>query len=219
VSASSSSRAGGRLGGFGSLGHLAGRFAGSLWPGAPSIAGEAWARHWLNPGEQALWARQCNQDRRHAIGVARDVGVALGDGDGTGVPRSVIAAALLHDVGKIESGLGTFSRVGATVAAAVLGRLRVAAWGSSASASPASGSSASAASSGAAAVPGAAAGEGGWRERAGRYVTHDARGAALLEAAGSAPFVVTWAREHHQPESTWTLDPALTAVLKAADGD
>jgi hypothetical protein len=170
-----------------------------LWPGAPSIAGEAWASHWLSPGERALWARQSNQDRRHAIGVAHDVALALGDGDGAGVAGVVLTAALLHDVGKISSGLGTFSRVGATLAATALGRERVAAW----AASPAVSSSALAA----------------WRARAGRYVSHDALGAALLVEAGSDPFVVTWAREHHQPESTWTLDPALTAVLKAADGD
>jgi hypothetical protein len=201
---SAPSPAGLRLGGFGSVGHLATRFAGSLWPGAPSVAGEAWAVHWLAPGERALWAKQSTQDRRHAIGVAHDVALALGDRDGAGVAGVVLAAALLHDVGKTSSGLGTFSRVGATVVAAALGRERVAAWGSSAA------SAASAASVG---------GVAGWRVRAGRYVSHDALGAALLVEAGSDPFVVTWAREHHQPESTWTLDPALTAVLKAADGD
>jgi hypothetical protein len=193
----SGSSLGPHLGGFGSLGHLAARFAGSLWPGAPSIAGEAWARHWLSPAERELWARQSNQDRRHAIGVAHDVGLALGDSDGTGVARRVLAAALLHDVGKVESGLGTFSRVGATMVAAALGRQRVSAWASSSASSPLA----------------------RWRARAGRYVSHDAMGAALLVEAGSDPFVVTWARQHHQPESTWTLDPALTMVLKAADGD
>ncbi len=200
------SGSGPRLGGFGSLGHLAVRFVGSLWPGPPSPAGEAWARHWLNPAERELWARQSNQDRRHAIGVAHDVGLALGDADGAGVAREVMAAALLHDVGKVESGLGTFGRVAATVLAAALGRERVAGW---------------------AALPdGAADGwrvaawrVAAWRARAGRYVTHDVRGGGLLVAAGSAPFVSTWAREHHQPEAGWTLDPALTQVLKAADGD
>jgi hypothetical protein len=51
-------------------------------------------------------------DRRHAVGVARRVQQALGDGAG----RPVIAAALLHDVGKVVCGLGTFGRVMATVA-------------------------------------------------------------------------------------------------------
>jgi hypothetical protein len=167
------------------------RFFGSLSPLPPSTADEAWARHWLRPGERELWGRQANADRRHAVGVAREVAAELGDPDGAGVAREVLAAALLHDVGKIEAGLGTFGRVGATVAATVVGRDTVAAWD----------------------------GRPGWAGRAGRYVTHDRRGGALLSATDSAPFTATWAREHHQPEATWTLSPTLTAVLKAADGD
>src|SRR5204863_134422 len=37
-------------------------------------------------------------------------------------PRPVVAAALLHDCGKSEAGLGTFERVGATVWITVVGR-------------------------------------------------------------------------------------------------
>lgn len=43
-------------------------------------------------------------DRRHAVGVARRVG-----------EPSLLEAALLHDVGKVDSGLGTFARVVATL--------------------------------------------------------------------------------------------------------
>jgi hypothetical protein len=63
-------------------------------------------------------------DRRHAVGVARRVCAALGGDD---VPAPVAAAALLHDVGKLASGLGTCGRVGATVVA-VAGRERVSSW-------------------------------------------------------------------------------------------
>ena len=38
-------------------------------------------------------------DRRHAVDVAKNV------------PEHLRVAALLHDVGKVESGLGTFARV------------------------------------------------------------------------------------------------------------
>src|SRR5439155_19397161 len=44
-------------------------------------------------------------DRRHSSAVARRAGG----------PEEVSAAALLHDVGKVEAGLGTFGRVLATV--------------------------------------------------------------------------------------------------------
>lgn len=76
---------------------------------------DGWALERLLAGERALWARMDANDRGHAIGVARAVGSD---------ERAVTAAALLHDVGKIESGLGTFGRVGATVAGMVAGRDR-----------------------------------------------------------------------------------------------
>ena len=81
--------------------HLARRFFGSLRRGGP--ADEQWAVSQLNEGERALWRRMSDPDRRHAVGVAQ------------AVPPELAVAALLHDVGKIESGLGTFARVGATL--------------------------------------------------------------------------------------------------------
>lgn len=178
--------------GFGSVGHLAGRFAGSLRPGGPGVGDEAWARHWLLPGERILWDGMDGADRRHAVAVARATAVRLGDADGTGVPRAVLAAALLHDVGKLHAGLGTWGRVGATVVAVTLGRERVAAW----SPRPA-----------------------GWRGKVGRYVRHDTLGAALLRHAGSDPLTAAWARQHHLPFDRWTLPVDVAAALHSADGD
>lgn len=63
-------------------------------------------------------------DRRHAVDVAREVVARLGP---DAVARPVVAAALLHDAGKVDSGLGTFARAGATVWAGALGRERAAA--------------------------------------------------------------------------------------------
>jgi HD domain-containing protein len=103
------------------LAHLAKRFVTSLWPGGPTAADDAWATHYLNAGEPMLWRRMPGFDRRHAVGVARRVCAAL-DADAT---RPVVAAALLHDVGKIESGFGVWRRVLATVWTGVRGRSRV----------------------------------------------------------------------------------------------
>jgi hypothetical protein len=102
--------------------HLARRFAGSLSPRPPASVDEAWARSQLGEGERAVWDRLSNPDRRHAVGVARDVVARLG----AGATRPVVAAALLHDSGKLDSGLGTFARVGATVWAGLRGRERAA---------------------------------------------------------------------------------------------
>ena len=51
-----------------------------------------------------------NQDRRHSALV----GQRFAELDPS-APRELVAGALLHDVGKIECGLGTFSRVVATL--------------------------------------------------------------------------------------------------------
>lgn len=102
--------------------HLARRFAGSLSTRPPSATDEAWALGQLLEGERTIWARLPNPDRRHAVGVARDVVRRLGDG----ATRPVVAAALLHDSGKLDSGYGTFARVGATVWAGLVGRARAA---------------------------------------------------------------------------------------------
>jgi len=98
-------------------GHLARRFVASLWPRGPSAAFEAWARSHLLGGEVALWDRMSGPDRRHAVAVARRADAMLVDPG-----RPVLAAALLHDVGKVDSGLGTPARVVATVVGMVGGR-------------------------------------------------------------------------------------------------
>ena len=112
--------------GFGSFRHLAVRFFGALDPRGPSDAEDSWAAGWLLPGEQDLWRRMSGPDRRHAAGVARETARLLGEDQPA---REVMASALLHDVGKVESGLGTFARVGVTVAAIGLGRERAAGLG------------------------------------------------------------------------------------------
>lgn len=180
------------LNGLGSPGHLARRFFASLRPGGPGTAGEAWARNWLKAPETTIWEGMSGPDRRHAVAVARRVAEASGSRDGTGVPRNLLAAALLHDAGKQKSGLRVAGRTGATVAAIVLGRDRVVSW---------------------------TAGRTGWAARAGRYLAHDEQGAQMLATAGSDPLVVGWARDHHRPTERWGVDPDLGHILKAADDD
>lgn len=94
----------------GNLSHLVARFFTSLSPAPPSVEDEVWADAHFLPGERALWARLGNRDRRHSVRVARRFVVAR-----PGASRAEIAGALLHDVGKVDCGLGTFGRVAATV--------------------------------------------------------------------------------------------------------
>lgn len=100
--------------------HLASRFFGALDPRGPGAHLERWALDHLLPGEVALWVRMSGPDRRHAVGVASEVVRLLGPR----AQRPVVAAALLHDVGKVDAGLGTLARVPATVLGLLGGRRR-----------------------------------------------------------------------------------------------
>jgi hypothetical protein len=101
------------------VGHLARRFAGSLGNRPPAAADDAWAAAHLAPGEQALWGRMGNADRRHSIEVARRFVARR-----PGATPAEVAGALLHDCGKVEAGLGTLGRVAATVAGPRTARFR-----------------------------------------------------------------------------------------------
>jgi len=170
-----------------SMRHLVRRFAGSLWPGGPTAAGEDWAQARLLPGEQDLWRRMSGPDRRHAITVAHRVERALGHE----ATRPVLAAAMLHDVGKVASGLGTFARVGATIVGLGGGRSQARDMQR----------------------------RRGLTRRVGLYLRHGEIGADMLAVAGSDPLTVAWTREHHRPPGEWTVDRHAAEALKAADDD
>jgi HD domain len=169
------------------LGHLVRRFFGSLRPGGPPPADDAWAVGSMTPGEAGLWRRMSAADRRHGVDVARRVDVTLGPP----ATRAVLAAALLHDVGKIESGFGPVRRAAATVAGMVGGHAAARRWLS----------------------------RPGLFGRVGRYLCHDEIGAGMLAEVGSDAFTIAWAREHHLPPERWTVAAEVGTALKAADDD
>lgn len=174
--------------------HLAARFLVSLSPAGPAPADDQWARASLLDGERRLWERMSGPDRRHAVGVARNAARLLGTLE---PPRAVVAAALLHDVGKVEASIGTLARAAVTLVALTVGRERLVQW------------------SGASSVSGRASS----RQRAGLYLTHDRLGARLLTAAGSDELTVAWAGEHHLAPERWSVAAPIGVALKAADRD
>jgi response regulator RpfG family c-di-GMP phosphodiesterase len=93
-----------------SLVHLVRRFVTSLSRQPPSASETAWALGQLLKSEAELWQQMTVQDRRHSILVARRFLECAPDAS-----RPEVAAALLHDIGKLASGLGTLSRVAATI--------------------------------------------------------------------------------------------------------
>jgi hypothetical protein len=167
--------------------HLARRFAGSLLPGGPRAADAAWVAEVLMPAELALWHRMYGPDRRHSVQVARDVERRLG----VEATSPVLAAALLHDVGKVDAKLRTYGRVVATLTIKLAGRDDVVEWRRST----------------------------GIHRRIALYALHPKIGGDALALAGSDPLTVAWAREHHDPRATWTVPLEIADVLDACDND
>jgi hypothetical protein len=172
-------------------GHLAGRFFGALRPGGPSPADRAWVESVLEPGEFALWARQPGHDQRHSAGVARRVEAALAGGPHAGDTRWP-ACALLHDIGKLASGLGIPARVLATL----VGRATdgaVADWEE----------------------------RPGLRRRIALYLRHPELGADMIELAGGRAEVAHWAGAHHDRArlDPLMLPAPVVKALVVADND
>ena len=169
--------------------HLVTRFAGSLVPLPPRRASAEWAEGFLLPHEVELWRRQRAADRRHSIAVARRVQAALGER----ATREVVAAALLHDVGKLDAGFGTYRRVIATLSGIAVGHDPevIKAWTKTT----------------------------GITRRVGLYLQHPRLGGDMLELGGSDPLTVAWTRQHHLPPDEWTVPPDLARALHEADDD
>ena len=167
--------------------HLVKRFVGSLRPGGPGAEATAWVAEVLSPDELDLWILMSGPDRRHSYGVARDVERALGHE----ATRPVLAAALLHDVGKLDAGLRTYGRVVATLSGAVAGHEMANLWVT----------------------------RSGFTRKVGLYLLHPRSGGDMLELAGSDPLTVAWTREHHLPEDQWTVRNDIARILKSCDDD
>jgi hypothetical protein len=165
---------------------------GSLRPGPPRASDVAWVEGVLPPGAVALWSRMPNPDRRHSVAVARRVDHALAGTAYAGDARW-LAAALLHDVGKIDSGLRTYGRVAATLAAGAAGRDHAETWST----------------------------RRGFTRRVGLYVQHPRLGADMIRVAGGPEEAAIWAAAHHQP-GTWDatgIPREVVAALESADDD
>jgi hypothetical protein len=167
--------------------HLARRFVRALWPGPPRARDVAWVAGILEPAELELWRSFPNHDRRYTIRVARLVDARLAGTEYAGQP-CWLAAALLHDVGKIDARLGVVGRSVATVIGAVAGPVRVDRW---------------------AQTP-------GFRRRVAWYLHHDDRGADRIRAGGGREEAAGWAWAHHQ-RGRWPASGVPITVAQALE--
>jgi hypothetical protein len=172
--------------------HLVGRFFSSLAPLPVRAADRAWVEDVLQPEELELWTHLSRADRRESIAVARRTAAALAGTDYEGDPRWT-AAALLHDVGKLDARFGPLRRSLATVLAVVLGRTTVEGW----------------------------VDKSGFVRRCALYTFHDQLGGDRLRIAGGRKEAALWADAHHRP-AIWDatgLPATVVMALAAADGE
>jgi hypothetical protein len=170
--------------------HLVRRFARALWSGSPRAEDVAWVADILDPGELDLWRSLPNHDQRYTIRVARLVDEQLA-GTEFGGDERWLAAALLHDTGKLDAGLGVVGRSVATLMGAFAGPARVERWAS----------------------------DSGFRRRVAWYLHHDERGADRIRAAGGRDEAAQWAWAHHHRDR-WRASGVPVPVadaLEAAD--
>ena len=168
--------------------HRARRFLASLWPSAVDPRDLEWSANWLTERERVLFGRMRGADRAHSMAVARSL-EAHYLGLGEEPPGWVMAAALLHDVGKTVPDLGTYGRVVATLSGWVGGADMAEQWADTT----------------------------GFTRKVGLYLKYPELGADLLAVAGSDERVVAWAREHHLPAQDWSVPAAEGELLAAAD--
>jgi hypothetical protein len=155
-----------------------------------SAADQAWAASLLQPAELDLWRRLSAHDQYHSVEVARGVERRLAGTEYAG-DGPWLAAALLHDIGKVAAGLSLTERV----VAALLGKLlpvgTARSW--------------------------AAAG-GARKRRLGVYLTHGPVGAEMIRAAGGREVIAAWTQAHQClpcPEVTGVPGPVARALSES----
>jgi hypothetical protein len=152
----------------------------------------AWVAAVLNDRELAVWRRLPMHDRRHSIAVARRVEAALAGTAYADDPRW-IEAALLHDVGKLDAGLGVLGRVAATLAGAAAGHDMADAWSQ----------------------------KRGITRRFGLYLRHPELGESRIRMCDGSREAAVWAEAHQDPDryDRTGLPRAVVDALAAADDD
>lgn len=163
--------------------HLASRFVFTLRVITPGQDEVNWVRQQLSDREFELWIRMSSADQAHSISVAKRAFEELPE------DKVILAAGLLHDVGKVVAESGMITRVIAAVAKPLVTPERIE-W---------------------------LAVRVSFFANLQSFLDYQRIGSELLQAAGSDEFVVRWAAEHHLEKDKWTVDMGRGEVLVRAD--
>lgn len=152
---------------------------------------QAWVRSILTPEEHRLWSRLSALDQDHAVKVAKEVRSRLA---ATPWANDTLwpGAALMHDIGKLDSALSPGERVVAMLASRIVSVRTARRWASRA---------------------------GGRRQRIGSYLIHGELGARMIRAAGGREEIAAWTEVHQGDRSLERLEmpPAVIGALLESD--
>jgi hypothetical protein len=170
---------------------LAGRAIAAMVRRRSDPADREWAESMLTPVEFGLWIRQSDYDQSHSVQVARRVERRLAATAHAGDPLWP-SAALMHDVGKLESELSLGERAIATLVSKTLGVATARRWAGSAA---------------------------GLKRRIGLYLIHGELGAAMIRAAGGREAIAVWSEIHqgYSGSAGAELPPVVVEALIESD--
>tara|TARA_B110000438_G_scaffold290351_1_gene325960 strand:+ start:138 stop:662 length:525 start_codon:yes stop_codon:yes gene_type:complete len=167
--------------------HLGKRFFTSLFPRSLREDEIRWVQEQLNSEEFKLWLSFSKADKRHSFEVAHRVTLKLKDQE-----TPYVAAALLHDIGKLSSCLGIFGRTIATLISPFLTRNKITIWTLKTK---------------------------GFRCQLANYLEHPKNGEKILKSIHSAPLTIAWVSEHHSADEKWSVPHEIGLLLSEADND
>ena len=167
--------------------HLTKRFWFSLNPRKLSEENLDWVRSHLSENEFDYWKKFSTADKQHSFQVARQAASEIGE-EG----KEFLAAALLHDIGKLESGFTIFGRVFATLCCSLFPLRKMEKWAQK---------------------------NKGIRRRLIDYAKHPELGAKLLKGIGSKEQTITWVLEHHSESEKWETPREIAEILSSSDND
>ena len=184
--------------------HLLGRFFGSLVVRNVTRSDRLWVETILTAPEYQCWLRLSRADAVESVAVARRfegatqpavsaTGLTAPPTYGSEVIAECVAAALLHDVGKLDCQLGTIGRALATIAGGIAGHEMADAWSL----------------------------RRGVTRRFGLYLRHGELGEQRVIVCGGRTRVARWAAAHHDP-TRWEdtgIPLDLCRLLAIADGE
>lgn len=174
--------------------HLVRRAWFSVRPARPLVPEEVDEVRSVLGSEMAdLFDELDERDQRHSYEVLRSIDTSFST-----VPIEVRQAALMHDIGKANLGMGFFGRVLATL----LSRSPLASRTAAVSSTPPS-----------------AGADTRWRTRLRDYWCYEELGALRLAELHPPPHgvVIAWAREHHLGEGEWSIPVEWGWALQGAD--